>query len=283
MLDVSIIVVTYEENLDVLKGCFDSVAASNGVDLELIVVDNAGSDATKGLLMSYPGVKYIRNPDNRGFAAAVNQGISASCGKHVLLLNPDTCFGAGTLNKMIVHLDEDSEVGVAGCVIQYPDGSPQESFRRFPTLKAWLLTLFKVPHIVKRSKIVDHYMMRDANPYQTQDVDSIMGAFMFIRRELIDQIGMLDERYFIWFEEVDYCKMAHDAGWKIRYYADVRIEHMQGHSFGKIATLRKQKWIRTSLRKYMYKHHGPVPWLILWVLTPILFMLALAVSLIKPR
>ncbi|MDP2631291.1 MAG: glycosyltransferase family 2 protein [Candidatus Uhrbacteria bacterium] len=283
MIDISVVIVTYKENLDVLKSCFDSVARSENVSFELIVVDNGASDATKGLLSSYEGSKYIRNSKNRGFAAAVNQGILASSGRYVLLLNPDTIFGKDVFARMLTHLDVDGEVGIASCVIRYPDGELQESIRRFPTLKAWLLTLFKAPHILKKIKAIDYYMMRDANPYETQDVESIMGAFMFIRRELIDQIGMLDERYFIWFEEVDYCKMAHDAGWKIRHYSDVQIEHLKGHAFGKIATLKKQKWIRTSLRKYMRKHNGLTPWVILWILTPVFIVLAFLVSIIKPK
>jgi GT2 family glycosyltransferase len=124
-------------------------------------------------------------------------------------------------------------------------------------------------------------MMRDADPWKTQDVDSIMGAFMFIRRELLKTIGLFDERYFIWFEEVDYCKMATNAGYKIRHYADVTITHHKGHTFNKLATLRKQRWIRESLRKYMLKHHGKLPWLLLWLLTPIFILLAYIAAFIK--
>ena len=125
--------------------------------------------------------------------------------------------------------------------------------------------------------------MREADPLKTQDVDSIMGAFMWIRRELINDIGYFDERYFIWFEEVDYCKMAHDAGWKIRHYADVEITHIKGHMFGQIPTLRKQKWMRQSLRKYMKKHSGILSWLLLWKMTPLFIGLGYLVALIKKK
>ncbi len=108
-----------------------------------------------------------------------------------------------------------------------------------------------------------------------------MGAFMFIRRSVIEKIGLFDERYFIWFEEVDYCHMAKDAGFITRHYADVEITHYKGHTFNKLATLKKQTWMRTSLRKYMKKHHGLGAWLSLWALTPLFIILAYAAALVK--
>ena len=282
MTDLSIIIVTYKENLDILKACFDSVASSTGVTYELIVVDNGQNSATQGLLKSYPGARYIRNPDNLGFAAAVNIGMRQRKGRHVLLLNPDTSFAPDVLQRMVRHLDEDTNVGIASSVIRYPNGDLQESIRRFPTLKDQLLILLKVPHFL-RTRAVDRYMMKDIDPLKTQDVNSIMGAFMFIREAVLQQIGLFDERYFIWFEEVDYCKMAHDAGWKIRHYGDVVITHHKGHMFSKLATIRKQQWIRESLRKYMKKHHGVFPWLLLWAMSAPFVGLAYLVSFVKPK
>lgn len=282
MKDLSIVVVTYKESPDVLKQCFDSVARSVGVHFELIVVDNANRASTRSLVEQYDKTIYLANPTNAGFAAAVNKGMRKGQGRYVLLLNPDTKFAPDTLKRMLAHLDVDTSVGIASCVIRYPDGSLQESIRRFPTMKDQVLTMLKVPHVL-RTQAIDRYMMRDADPLQTQDVDSIMGAFMFIRREVLEQVGLFDERYFIWFEEVDYCKMAHNAGWSIRHYGDVEITHLKGHAFGKIATLRKQTWMRTSLRKYMKKHHGTVAWLLLWLLTPVFIVLAYLVAFIKPR
>ena len=280
--DLTIVVVTFKENLDVLKACFDSVYGSEGIEYELIVVDNGQNNATEGLLKSYPGATYVRNPDNLGFAAAVNIGMRRRVGRYVLLLNPDASFEPDVLAQMVRHLDRDKNVGVASSVIRYPNGDLQESIRRFPSLKDQLFILLKVPHFFK-TRAVNKYMMRDADPMKTQDVDSIMGAFMFIREEVLQQVGLFDERYFIWFEEVDFCKMAHDAGWKIRHYGDVQILHHKGHTFNKLATIRKQKWIRESLRKYMKKHHGIVPWLLLWLMNAPFVGLAWLVSIVKPK
>ena len=281
--ELSIVVVTYKEHLDLLKGCFDSVYGSQGLNYELIVVDNGASEATRGLLISYPGSSYLRNQVNLGFAAAVNRGMRLAKGDYILLLNPDTSFAPDVLKRMIDHLHGDIDVGIASCVIKYPDGSLQDSIRRFPKLFDQLLILFKLPHLFGHLKAIDSYMMYDADPYATQDVDSIMGAFMFIRRELIDAIGFFDERYFIWFEEVDYCKMAVNAGFKVRHYGDVSITHIKGHTFSQIATFKKQRWIRESLRKYMRKHNGLGAFVLLWALTPIFILLALVSGLIKPK
>ncbi len=283
MKDVSVVVVTYKEGLDILKACFDSVVNQTDVSWELIVVDNAASEATRGLLSSYPSTTYIRNASNRGFAAAVNQGMKRSNGRYILLLNPDTTCGPQVYSKMVASLDRDHEVGVASCVIRYPDGQLQESIRRFPGVIDQLLIMLKAPHIFKNLQAINHYMMREADALQTQDVESIMGAFMWIRREVIEKIGWFDERYFVWFEEVDYCRMVHNAGWKIRHYGDVEIMHHKGHAFNQISTLKKQKWIRTSLRKYLLKHEGYLIAGIFWALTPIFIILGWLASVIKPK
>ena len=280
MTDLSIIVVTYKEGLDVLKACFDSVAASSNIRYELIIVDNGASAATKGLLSSYDHATYLRNEENKGFAAAVNRGMKQGTGRYHLLLNPDTAFAPDVLARMVTHLDEDGDVGVASSLIYYPDGKIQDSIRRFPGVLDQLFVMLKIPHLFKTQAIA-RYMMEDSDPKQTQDVDSIMGAFMFIRRELTDEIGHFDERYFIWFEEVDFCKMTVDAGWKVRHYADTQIMHLKGHTFNKLATLRKQRWMRESMRKYMHKHHGRMTAGLFWALTPLFIVLAHIAAIIK--
>jgi len=282
MNKLSIVVVTYNEEEKILRQCFNSVYESKNVDIELFVVDNGGSALTKKIVSEYKGFKYIENSENRGFAAAVNQGMKRSTGEYILLLNPDTSFKFDVLKKMTTHLDQDKDVGVASSIIRYPDGTLQDSIRKFPTMIDQLLILFKVPHFIN-TRAIDKYMMKGVDPLKTQDVDSIMGAFMFIRRELINDIGLFDERYFIWFEEVDYCKMTHDAGWKIRHYGDVEITHHKGYTFSKIQTLKKQKWIRTSMRKYMRKHKGVLSAGILWALAPVFIVLAYGVALVKPK
>lgn len=281
-MKLSIVIITYKEDPDVLRACFGSVAASRDVAHEVCVVDNGGRAATRLLLAEeLPHATYIPNPENRGFAAAVNQGMRRATGDYVLLLNPDTVLPPTTLATMVAHMDRDTTVGIGSCIIRYPDGTLQESIRRFPTLRDQLVVLLKLPHVFPG--LVDRYMMRDVRQTDTQDVDSIMGAFMMIRRDVMTKVGYFDERYFIWFEEVDYCKMAHDAGFVIRSYGDCTVVHHKGHMFNQLATIRKQKWIRQSMRKYFRKHHGSGAAFVLWVLAPVFVVLAYLAAVVKRR
>lgn len=279
---LSIVIITYKEDLAVLRACFASVASSADVEMEVFVVDNGGREETRSLLAEVlPDATYIANPDNRGFAAAVNQGMRRATGEYVLLLNPDTVLPPTTLATMAAHMDADADVGIGSCIICYPDGMLQESIRRFPTLVDQLVVMLKLPHVFPA--LINRYMMRDVDQTATQDVDSIMGAFMMIRRNVIEKIGMFDERYFIWFEEVDYCKMARDAGFGIRSYGDCSVVHHKGHMFDQLATIRKQRWIRESMRKYFRKHHGILPWLVLILLAPMFIGLAYVAALVKRK
>lgn len=274
-MDVSIVTITYKNTPDVLRACFESVAKSEGVSWEFIVVDNAGDAQTITQVSSViPRATCIINNENKGFAAATNQALNVAKGRYVLMLNPDASFAPDVLKKMVAHMDASPDVGVGSSIIRYPNGELQESIRRFPTLKDQLCILLKIPHILRRNDLLDSYMMRDKDPLVTQDVDSIMGAFMWIRREVLEKVGFFDERYFIWFEEVDYCKMVVDAGWKVRHFADVEVVHHKGVSFSTVGFLRRQKWIRQSMRKYFWKHEGFLSWLVLFILAPVFIALA---------
>lgn len=274
-MDVSIITIAYKNTPEVLRNCFESIAKSEGVSWELIVIDNAGDAQTIARVSEViPRATVIVNQENKGFAGATNQGLAHATGRYVLMLNPDTSFAPHVLADMVARMDASPEVGVGSSVIRYPDGTLQESIRRFPTLRDQLAILLKLPHVLRRNTWVDRYMMRDVDPLLTQDVDSIMGAFMWIRRATLDAVGGFDPRYFLWFEEVDYCKMAVDAGWKVRHFADVTITHHKGVSFSTVGFLRKQAWIRQSMRKYFWKHEGFFAWLVVWVLAPVFIVLA---------
>lgn len=287
-MDVSIITIAYKNSPEVLRACFESVAKSEGISWEFIVVDNAGDAQTITQVSSViPRATCIINNENKGFAAATNQALNVAKGRYVLMLNPDASFTKDALAKMVAHMDTSPDVGVGSSVIRYPDGKLQESIRRFPTLKDQLCILLKIPHILRRNDLLNSYMMRDKDPLVTQDVDSIMGAFMWIRRDVLEKVGFFDERYFIWFEEVDYCKMVVDAGWKVRHFADVEVMHHKGVSFSTVGFLRRQKWIRQSMRKYFWKHEGFLSWSVLFVLAPLFIALSyigvVALSLKKNR
>ncbi len=282
MIDISVIVITYNTRLDLLKACFDSVYASKDIDVELIVVDNGKILGLEGLLKAYEGSQYVRNEYNVGFAKAVNQGIERSKGEYIVLVNPDVQFDSDILLKMKNHLDRDTDVEIASCRMHYRSGELQRSIRRFPTFKDQVEIMLKVPHF-RKTDANSSYLMLDSNLHETQDVDSIMGAFMWMRRSIVERIGGFDPRFFLWFEEVDYCKRAVDAGATIRHYGDIVITHVKGHDFSKIPTFRKQKWMRSSLRKYAFKHFALHEWAFLWLLTPLFILISLIASIIKPK
>ncbi len=256
--DVSIIIVSWRVK-DLLKLCLQSVYQNTGgYDIEVIVVDNNSNDGTLGMINEgFPDVKLIANSENRGFAKANNQGIKKSQSKYVLLLNPDTEINETTLPETINLMESQSDIGIAGCRMYYPNGSDQPSVRGFPTVGSMSLILLKIHHILPGLRTLKKYFGDDFDYSKTQAADQVMGAYFFLRREMIDQIGLLDESYYIWFEEVDYCYRAKQNSWKTYYCAEASIVHHYGQSFKQVLSLKKQKIFNHSLRTYARKYFSP--------------------------
>ena len=263
-------------------------------DVEIFVVDNASTDGSAEMVREkFSQVKLIENKENLGFAKANNQAIKQAEGEFVLLLNPDTeilngrCHDnheiaasprtfikkcgtprndrSNALEKMIDFMRTHPDCGIAGCKILNLDKTIQPSARRFPTLISQVITLTKAPNIFPG--LIKEYAGLDINYEKTQVVDQIMGAFFMIRRKVIEQIGFLDENFWSWFEEVDYCKQAKKAGWKIYYTPEAEIIHHKGQSFSQL--LNRQKQFNKSLLYYFKKHHSFFAWLILWLMQPL--------------
>ncbi len=285
MTDVSIIIVNYKV-ADLVERCIASVYEhTKGVKFEIYLIDNAsGDDVVPRISAKFPEVNIIANNENLGFASACNQGIQLCRGEFVLLLNPDTELKDDAISKVVDKMRGEQDVGIAGIHLLNTDGTHQSSgVRHFPKPLDQLLIMLKVPHLLGDIGPVRKYMMHDFDYRDTQDVDQVMGAFYCVRRKLIEQIGPLDQGFFIWFEEVDFCRRAKNANWRIRYYHDVEAYHHRGTSFGQVSTFRKQAWIRRSLRRYMKKHHGPAAWLLFVILEPVFIILAAGAQIIKPK
>lgn len=280
MKDFHIIVVNFKYQLKTLRQCLDSVKNATGVSYVLTLVDNSPNDEYKNLAAEYDFVEYIANPENVGFARGVNQGLSNLKGKYALLLNGDVVFGPTILAEFLHRMNSAQDVAISSCVIRYPNGELQPSIRRFPTPLNQLLVLSKLPHLI-HLQMMSKYMAEDLDPLKTQDVESIMGAFMCICAEAVGEIGLFDEKFFLWFEEVDYCKRVYDAGLKIRHYGDLEISHIKGPAFATVRVWKKQAWLRQSLRHYMYKHFGWPAWMIFAALEPVFIVLALFADLFK--
>lgn len=268
MKDVRIVIVSWNV-AQLLDRCLRSLpSACPGLNWDVVVVDNASRDESVakaeqiGRDLHFP-LTVIANPDNRGFARACNQGIAGHDARFVLLLNPDTECGPGSLTELVRSGDRRSDAGILGPRLVYPDGRYQESVRRFPNIWNQLCILLRLHFIAPWLPAIRRYFWNDLDTSKEQAVEQVMGACFLIRREVVEQIGGLDERYFIWFEEVDYCRMTMNAGWKIVYAPSATITHHGGRSFGQLFSIQKQRMFNNSLSLYFQKWYpGWRSWLI---------------------
>jgi hypothetical protein len=259
-MDMSIIIVSWNTK-KLLEECLVSVCAqTKNLTFEIFVVDNASEDGTPQMVKEkFPAVRLIENKTNLGFAAANNLALQKAIGKYLLILNPDTIVLDSALEKAVQLLQSKSDVGILGVKTLNKDGSIQHTIRRDPTLSAAVLILIKLQHIFPPRD----YYQTDFDYSRETSVEQIQGSFMLIRREVADKIGYFDEKFFIWFEEVDLCLRARGAGWKISYSPAASIIHYGGESFAQIKGLKKQKMFNRSLFYYFHKHKPGWQYLIL--------------------
>ncbi len=230
-LELSICIVSWNVRDDLLA-CLDSIYSGAGdLSVEVIVVDNASADDTAlATAQRYPQVRVIENEDNRGFAAGCNQGIEQATGRYILLLNPDTLVPPEAPQQMVNFADQHPEAGIIGPKLLYPDGRLQYSCRHFPTITAAIFRNTFFGRVMPRAASVADYLMSDWDHNEVRKVDWVSGACMLLRRELIEQIGLLDEQFFWGSEDVDYCWRAHKAGWQVLYTPQPEIIHAVGRS-----------------------------------------------------
>lgn len=224
--DLSIVVVGYNSRDD-LRSCLESIREHAGaVTVEVIVVDNNSTDDTGRYVRGdFPEVRLIENTANLGYSRAVNQGIRGSVGRYVLVLNPDVIVHEGSLEGLVAFMDEHPDAGIAGAKLLNTDGSVQDSCRRFPTF--WTLILRRTPlgRLLPRAPALTRYLMRDFDHEESREVEWLVGACMIVRREALADIGLMDERFFMYFEDVDWCYRTWKSGWRVYYAADAVMTH----------------------------------------------------------
>ena len=255
--DVSILIVSWNVRA-LLLDCLAALPAAVGNDFsyEVIVADNASQDGTaEAVQASFPAVRIIANRENRGFTGGNNQALAAARGRYLFLLNPDTRPQPGSIAELIRYLHEHPETGMVGPQLRYGDGSPQSSRRRFPAL----LTLFTestiIQHYFPGLSLFARYSMADIPDDQEQEADWLVGAALMARREVYEQIGGLDEGFFMYSEELDWCKRAKDAGWRIAYDPAAEIIHYEGKS-SEQAVARRDIAFFSSRVRYTRKYYG---------------------------
>jgi GT2 family glycosyltransferase len=230
--DLSIVVVNYNTR-DRLRGCLSSITRSEGLGAsETFVVDNASSDGSADMVEAeFPWVQLVRSSTNRGFAWANNVALRRARGKRLLLLNPDTEFGPTALAEMVAYLDAHPEAAAVGPKLVRGDGSLDPACRRsFPSPTIAFYRLSGLSRIFARSRRFARYNLSFLDPDQETEVDGLSGAFMLLRREAVVQVGLLDERFFMYGEDLDWAYRMKERGWRIRYNPLVTVVHYKGES-----------------------------------------------------
>jgi GT2 family glycosyltransferase len=231
---LSVLIVNYNTG-SLLRKCLDSVWPQLPPGCEVFVVDNASTDGSlEGLEAAFPGLRVIRNINNDGYARANNQALRLASGQYALLLNPDVTLEPGALAAAIAYLDAQPDVGILGPRILRPDGRLDPPARRsFKTPATYLYKMLGLSRLFPRHRRFGRYYLSYLDEMATADVDSVVGAFLLVRREVIERVGLLDERFFMYCEDEDWCWRAKQAGWRVVYYPGAVVRHCRGSSTAK--------------------------------------------------
>lgn len=258
MNGLSIIIVNWNTKKELLR-CIESIYQNKWKNIkEIIVVDNGSQDGSvEELKIVFPSVLIIQNETNLGFARAVNQGIQIASGRYFLLLNPDTELKDGVIEKLYFFMEKHPEIGVVGPQLLNDNGSKQNSIANFPSLATELLN-----KNILRLLFPKRYPGKERDYSRPIEVDSVIGACMMVRRKAIEEVGLLDEDYFLFLEETDWCYRMKKAGWRVYHVPDVEVIHFQGKSVGQDKKRAKVEYFRS---RYLFfkKHRGFLQYLIL--------------------
>lgn len=231
-MDLSVIIVSYNTK-DLLKKTIESVVkTAKNVEYEIIVVDNASGDGSPDMVLEcFPEVVLIKSDKNEGFACANNKGIKIAKGSYVLLLNSDTVVVEDCIRKCIDYMYMHDDIGALGCKVVLPDGRLDHACKRgFPTPGASLAYMLKLDRLFKDNRKFGQYDMTYVGEDEISEVDAVMGAFMMVRREAVLEVGGLDEEFFMYGEDIDWCFRIKEKGYKVVYYPEGKIIHYKGSS-----------------------------------------------------
>lgn len=254
--DVSIIIVNWNGK-DLLRRCLTAVEQTLGdIDAEIFVVDNASTDGSQAMVRgAFPRVRLIENSENLGFAGANNQAMRLSRGRYVLLLNSDAFVREGTIPEMVAFMDRTPDAGVASCKLLYEDGSLQRSCYAFPTLWTEFCIAVGLDKLFPRSRWFGQFLMTYWDYDDVRPVDGVMGAFMLVRAAALSEVGLMDEQYFMYSEEVDWCYRFRQKGWKTYFYPYVDAVHLWGGSTRQVRVEMLVQLYRSRTR-FFRKFHG---------------------------
>lgn len=256
-MDLSIIIVSYNVR-EKLKNNLQALFKSQiNFSFEVFVVDNASADGSAEMVeKDFPQVKLIKNDKNLGFSKANNIAIKQSRGDFILLLNPDMQVFEDSLEKSLIFAKENNQAIVSSCKLVDEKNNIIKHIRRFPKFFDQLMIIFKIPHIFPA--VLNKYLVSDFNYNQSQKVDSVRGSFFLINKNEFEKLSgqefpLLDERYFLWFEEVDFCKQVYHLGGEVWYNSQSKCLDYVGQSFSLLKRKKAQKLFRDSMLKYFKK------------------------------
>lgn len=255
MSELSVIIVSYNVK-DYLRQCLRSVLrATTAIDAEIIVVDNDSSDGSAVMVTEeFPGVTLVRNPENAGFARANNQGLLLANSRYVALVNPDTLMQDETFQVCLDFLDAHPDAGVVGCRINNPDTTLQRACRRsYPTPWVAFTKLSGLSRLFPGSRLFGRYNVTYLDENEVSEVEAISGSFMVVRQDAVQSAGYLDESFFMYGEDLDWCYRIREQGWKIVYLPHTQIIHYKGKSSSG-RTFANMKMFYDAMYVFVKKH-----------------------------
>ncbi len=254
-MTISVVIVSYNVREFLQQALFSLQRALDGIKHEIFVVDNASSDSSvEYVRRSFPNVRVIANPENVGFARANNQAIKQCSGEFICLINPDTVVQEDTFRVLLDFFARKSDAGALGCKVLNPDGSLQLACRRsYPTPWVAFTKIVGLARLFPQSRSFGRYNLTFLDPGQVSQVDAISGSFMFLRKSVIDAVGMLDESFFMYGEDLDWCYRIKQGGWNIYYVPGTQIIHFKGES-SKKSPFEQRRLFYEAMRLFVTKH-----------------------------
>ncbi|MGR3174094.1 MAG: glycosyltransferase family 2 protein [Candidatus Scalindua sp.] len=275
MVDISFIIVNWNTR-DILINCLNSIYKTvTDIDSEIYVVDNNSTDGSQEAVKNgFPDVKLIENSTNTGFAHANNQALNIMQGRFAVLLNSDAVLQEDAIRNLLTFMNNAPNAGIAGVQLINEDGSRQNSIDNFPSLETEIFN-----KSILRLIFPNRYPGKGRIYHNPIKVDSVIGACMMVRKEAMDAVGLLDEDYFIFLEETDWCFRMHKKGWKVYHVPDSKVFHLSGHSKKKAPGESQIEYYK-SLYKFFRKNKDHVSYLTLRILKPCKIFINLVLNIL---
>jgi len=283
-MELSIVIVNWNVK-PLLERCLESIFKNiREVDFETIIFDNGSTDGSREFLEKFKGkderLKIVLSEKNLGFATACNLAAKETKGEFILFLNPDTEILRDNLKVLLREFKKNKDWGVIGGQVVGVDGKIQPSVRSFPTLFSQILILLKLHHFFPGLRPLQRYFCVDFDYAETKEVDQVMGACFLVRKKIFEKLHGFDEKFFLWFEEVDFCRRVKNNDFKVIYTPHFKILHYGAQSFSQLFSFQKQKIFNQSLI-YYFKKHDPKKVIFLKIFFPLSLLMAFLAEFIR--